>query len=181
MGWIRAIWKASCSPRGILILFALANGGCQTPRNDPAGPVSSPHAFAASPSGRRGISDQQRLETERAVSRGVSSEDSVLDAAPNLPRGDSKVPSEVPTYALNPVLDLLKGNSTPQTDQDAYQTLGLLGITGMVHMMRSINSNPGGKHTLRHVADFTDDLLQPDEEAYRGKRLPYIFGLEWKY
>ena len=31
------------------------------------------------------------------------------------------------------------------------------------------------------VADFTDDLLQPDEEAYRGKRLPYIFGLEWKY
>jgi hypothetical protein len=116
-----------------------------------------------------------------AVSRAVGSEEPAPDACPNLQQGNGIVPGELPTYSLNPVLDLLKGNSCSRTDSEAYGTLGLLGLTGMARMMRGISSGSGSRHHLHRVADLTDDLLEPDEEAHRGKRLPSVFGLEWKY
>src|SRR5205807_1258067 len=91
------------------------------------------------------------------------------------------VPGELQTLALNPVFDLLAGNSSAQSNQEAYATLGLLGLTGMTRIMHGVTNGSGGRHPFRHVADFTDDVLQPDDETPRGKRPPFIFGLEWKY
>lgn len=180
MGWTWAIAKASRSP-GVLLLFTVAIGGCLAPRADPTETASAAGAFTAPPSASPAITDRQLSGDEPVVADAVRSEEPVLDAGPNPQRGNGIVPGELPTYSLNPVLDLLKGNSLSQTNQEAFETLGLLGLTGMARMMRGIGTSSGSRHRLNHVAELTDDLLQPDEEAYRGKRPPCVFGLEWKY
>ena len=92
------------------------------------------------------------------------------------------VPGGLQTCPLNPLLELLAGNDCAQTHQDAFQTLGLMGLTGMVHMVRR-GDDSGSNHALHHMADLTDDLLQPDEESQQTKRVqaPFVFGWECKY
>jgi hypothetical protein len=80
---------------------------------------------------------------------------------------------------LNPVFDLLLGRNAESND-DAYQTIALFCLTGMTRAMRG-SGHSGGGHKFHQVADFTDDLLQPDDWVQRSKRPPYAFGLEWKY
>ena len=181
MGWTRAIANASRSPRVILLLFIGVNNGCLGPRADPTGTASVPSAIAAPGSISPAITELGLSGTEPAESRAISSEEPVPDACPNLQPGNGIVPGELPIYSLNPVLDLLKGNSNSQTNQEACEALGLMGLTGMARMMRGLGTGSGSRHRLNHVADLTDDLLEPDEEAHRGKRLPPVFGLEWKY
>jgi hypothetical protein len=110
----------------------------------------------------------------------VSSEEPECDELSGPQRSDAVVPGGLQTVPLNSVFELLKGGDNSQARSEAYQTLGLLGLSGMTRIIRG-SGHPGGNTGFHRVADFTDDLLQPDEEAQRSKRLPCAFGLELKY
>ena len=118
---------------------------------------------------------------DSAVWRAVSAEDQNSGVgASELMRSTAIAPGEVQTLALNPVFDLLRGTASSQREDEAYQTLGLMGITGMARLMRGL-SNSGNRSGFRRAADLTDSVLQPDEEAQYTRRPPYAFGLEVKY
>ena len=161
----------------VLILLSAALGGCVSTREDlfPTGPASS-----AAPSSAVPVSEKDAGDLERApiLSRAVSEDEPEIDDA-LLGRSPAIAPGELQTLPLNPVLELLSGNGNSQTKDEAYQTLTLFGLHGMTRLLRT-TSHTGGRG-FRRAADFTDDLLQPDEEFQRGKRPPYAFGLEFKY
>jgi hypothetical protein len=123
----------------------------------------------------------ERGNSDPAIWRAVSAEepDSKLITS-ELQRSSAVAPGELQTLPLNPVFDLLKGNASSQTEDQAYQTLGLMGLTSMARLMHGLG-NSGSRRGFRRAADVTDDLLQPDEEAQYTRRPPYAFGLEFKY
>jgi hypothetical protein len=165
----------------ILLSLAVAIGGCQAPQPDPSGsvfplpPVAA--SSAAAPSSGSSVGD---LGSDSRVSRAVSDEEPESAVASSLQQSKPIAPGEVPTLPLNPVFDLLNGTANSSTQDEAYQTLGLMGLSGMARVMHGIG-NTGSRRGFHQVADVTDDILQPDEEAQRGRRPPYAFGLEWKY
>src|SRR5262249_20543943 len=90
---------------------------------------------------------------------------------------------ELPTCPLDPLITVLIGDPSPQTKQDAWQTMALIGVTGAIHTLRHLNSDgPRGRH-FRHVADIADDLLQPDDETqpFKQVRPPFFFTLGINY
>lgn len=92
-------------------------------------------------------------------------------------------PAPLPNYALNPVVELLTKEGTPQTRQDAFQTLGLVGLSGMVPLLHRAGNGSGASRNWHRMGDAAEDLLQPDDQmaSRRLNRAPFTFGLEWKY
>ncbi len=171
--------KAAQTAHILLLMISAVLSGCQIPQTDPGSvtPVRSP---VSTPSVSTSESVGLDPRSDSILSRGVSGEEPEAEAEPLLQRSNTIAPGELQTLPLNPVIDLIKGTSSPQREEEAYQTIGLLGLTGMVRGLRGLGHS-GSHRGFHQVADFTDDLLQPDEEAQRSKRPPFAFGLEWKY
>jgi hypothetical protein len=90
---------------------------------------------------------------------------------------------ELPTCPLDPVIAVLLGDPTPQTKQDAWQTMALIGVTGAIHTLRHANGDGPRGGRFRRVADIADDLLQPDDETqpFKQVRPPFFFTLGINY
>jgi hypothetical protein len=173
--------KLRCCHSLILFVLAVANSGCLSPETDSR--PATPPTISSLPSVAPTKEDLEHPGSDLLLFRAASLEEADPVPAAIPPPGRVGLPDDLQTLPLNPVFDLLMGNGTAQSTQDAYGTLGLLSLTGMTHILRGVSggSGSGGRHSLRHVADFTDDALQPDDETPRAKRPPFMFGLEWKY
>jgi len=163
----------------LLVVHFAVTAGCQDPRLAPLSPDSAPPP-ASSPSASVRGGDGADAGRTPLLSRAVSAEELEPDDLLRPERSNIVAPGELQVLPLNPVFDLLKGNTAAQTNDVAYQTLTLLGLSATSRLMRGLGG-AGGRHGFRRAADFTDDLLQPDEELQRGRRPPYVFGLELKY
>jgi hypothetical protein len=92
--------------------------------------------------------------------------------------GDSAL-TEFPTCPLDPVIAVLLGDPSPQTKQDAWQTMALIGVTGAIHTLRHANGDGPRGGRFRRIADITDDLLQPDDESQPFKQVRPPFFFTW--
>jgi hypothetical protein len=90
---------------------------------------------------------------------------------------------ELPTCPLDPVITVLLGDPSPQTKQDAWQTMALIGLTGAIHTLRHANGDGPRGGRFRRVADIADDLMQPDDETqpFKQVRPPFFFTLGINY
>jgi hypothetical protein len=162
-----------------LILFAAVTGGCQASRSDTRTSTSALPAPAA-PAVSLPASGAVDRGGDPFLTRAVSAEEPESAATSDLGRSKPIAPGELPILPLNPVFDLVTGNTSERTTDEAYQTLAMFGLSGMTWIMRG-SGHTGGRRGFQRAADFTDDLLQPEEEMQRSRRPPYAFGLEFKY
>src|SRR5437764_461862 len=119
--------KARGSAYVLLILLIAANSGCLAPRSDPpaaklVSPVVSYHTSASVD-----INQGEHPGSDLLLFRAASSEEPEMSIFSTPSQSNVGLPSELQTLPLNPVIGLLTGNSTSQSSQEAYTTLGLLG------------------------------------------------------
>lgn len=115
-----------------------------------------------------------------AVTRGASSETGPYDAGlGRTPLSNMAVDREIPTCSIEPVLSLVAGDASPQTRQDAAQSLALMGVTGAAAAFH----RAGPARTLHQIAGASNDLLQPDDETtpMKKSRPPLFFTVGFGY
>jgi hypothetical protein len=177
IGKRRLIWP------GLALLLA-ATSGCLAPPIHPAVEPSPPLVLPGPPITLPSPDEValQLPDSEPVTWRAVSSEPEASKDLASYPLpGTAPLPGALEVCSLNSVFQLAKGDGSPQTRDDALKTLSLFGLTGMVQLLRH-TGGPSGDH-LHRMGDFTDDLLQPDDESAATKRVrpPFTFGLEWRY
>jgi hypothetical protein len=119
------------------------------------------------------------------IVRAASVEESgELDQAPPLVRLGNGL-GEIPTCSLNPVINFLTGAKNSSHDDDAFETLAMMGMTSAIHILRRMGGD-SSSHAEMHFhrsADFLDDLLQPDEDVMRARQVrpPCFFTLGYRF
>ncbi len=185
--------RAFTMGRIALLSLLLASSGClAVPSVQPEANVAHKSSAPAAPAAPSEppitlIYQPTPFTGEGIIARGTSSDaDGDWFDQTTSPIRTSSGLAELPTCSLNPIISVLAGDTSSRSNDDALQSMAMLGATSAIHILRAIGGGSPSNHPQNHFhrsADFLDDMLQPDDDTARMRQVRppcyFTLGCNW--